>query len=131
MIRPEIGDDEDGEDMEPLEEGFHYEEDDNEDPVTDFDVRSILPPTIQELHLYGPFDGEQSDIQGSYDEWLQLRSVFSAPSAATPHLSEDSVCLRRCWNDGMHDEIVGRAEQSPWLLRGHPLAWLFDRHGYR
>jgi hypothetical protein len=59
MIRPEVSEDEDG--MEQLEDGF-YHSDDHEKPVTDFDVRTILPASLQKLYLHGTFDGEQSDF---------------------------------------------------------------------
>jgi hypothetical protein len=50
-----------------------------------FDVRTILPESIEELYLYRHFDGDE--------EWERLENAFDAPSASTPHLTMENTCI--------------------------------------
>jgi hypothetical protein len=99
-----------------LNEGFHRaEDDDNTD--TEFDVRTILPECIEELHLGGEFK--------VYEEWERLEDTFDNPSVSTPHLTMDKTCLQRSDSD----RRIGDAESRGGVW-SHPLAQLFISHGY-
>ncbi|KAF2818485.1 hypothetical protein CC86DRAFT_364086 [Ophiobolus disseminans] len=121
MVRPE---DEESDNGEPLEQGFHRKED-NIALDTDFDIRSILPESLQELYLHGTF----FDTDGHY-EWQAMERVFHHPNPMTPNLSLEKTCIRQVWNGGEIRERIGTAD-APLSVDDHPLMHeLFDGHGY-
>ncbi|KAF2133481.1 hypothetical protein P153DRAFT_393298 [Dothidotthia symphoricarpi CBS 119687] len=105
MIWPE----EDMELEDSLDQGFHTSDD---EPA--FDIRSILPESLQELYLEGTAD----DV-----EWDRLTEPFSRPSDATPHLTKLRIA-----SEGR--DVVGSAPR-PQAMFDHPLQRLLDGHGYR
>ena len=102
---------------EPLEDGFHN---DDKDAPAGFDVRTILPESLQELYLHGAFDD---------DDWENLTEIFEHANAATPNL--DKVCIRRHAAVWPHNilAVIGDAP-DPGRTHQSPLARLFDGHGY-
>jgi hypothetical protein len=119
MLRPAP---DDSDDDEPLEQGF-YRKEDYKALDTDFDVRNILPESLERLDLHGTFHNE-----GEY-EWRAMERVFAVPNPATPHLTMENTSIRRTWNNETREQI-GTAEE-PVSMYEHPLlSTLFDGHGY-
>jgi hypothetical protein len=117
IIRPEMEEEEeDPQHDEPLEEGY-YREEHNEGIDDDFDIRTILPESIEELHLGGDFK--------VFEEWERLENAFDASSASTPNLTLEKTCIQR----GDWSDRIGNAEHRSGLW-SHPLTRLFVGHGY-
>jgi hypothetical protein len=108
---------------EPLEQGFHREEDGHKE-LEDFDVRTILPESLEELALYGNFFDEDGRC-----DWQTTKRMFREPSPYTPHLTLAKTCIRSTWNDEARARI-GTAE-DPIDKYEHPLSLrLLDGHGF-
>lgn len=110
-------------DDEPLEEGFHTA-DENKTTDDSWDVRSILPESLEEFYSHGKFD----DDDGIYDEWDQVVDLFSTPSLMVPNLSLDKICIRRRLAYG--DDVIGTAEEPAAIYATPLVARLFEGHGY-
>jgi hypothetical protein len=122
MVRPVL---EDGlsEIDEPLEQGFHRKEDDHKD-LEDFDVRTILPESLEGLALYGNFFNEDGRC-----DWQTMKRMFREPSTYTPHLTLAKTCIQTRWNDDTRARI-GTAE-DPVGQYQHPLSLrLLSGHGF-
>jgi hypothetical protein len=111
VLRPE---EDEVEHDEPLEQGFHKKED-CEGIDTDFDVRTILPVSLEELYMSGDFE--------VYEEWEQMELAFANPSAFTPHLTLEKTCIR---SDRWTNQ-VGTAENQGDIW-SHPTNRLFIGH---
>jgi hypothetical protein len=107
----------------PLEQGFHREEDDHKE-LEDFDVRTILPESLEELALHGNFFDEDGRC-----DWQTMKRMFREPSPYTPHLTLAKTCIRSTWNDEARARI-GTAE-DPVDKYEHPLSLrLLVGHGF-
>lgn len=121
MVRP-IPDDE-AEDEEPLEQGFHRRED-HQDLDTDFDVRTLLPRSLEKLYLNGYFGSNGGDY-----EWRAIERVFAYANTATPRLTLENTCIQHIWNYEARKQI-GTADSPPCRF-DHPfLSSLFDGHAW-
>ncbi|KAH6872324.1 hypothetical protein BKA58DRAFT_143367 [Alternaria rosae] len=114
MLRPEPGKEEDLDHDEPLEQGY-YQKEDYEQIDVDFDVRTILPESLEELFMNGYFD--------AYEEWDYMENAFKAPSAFTPRLTLEKTCIQ----NGDWSDRIGTAE-APDGVWSHPLGRLFEGH---
>ncbi|KAH3905434.1 hypothetical protein HBI56_207390 [Parastagonospora nodorum] len=121
MVRP-IPDDE-PEDDEPLEQGFHRKED-HQDLDTDFDVRTLLPQSLERLYLNGYFGSNDGDY-----EWRAIERVFANTSTATPRLTMENTCIQHIWNSEARAQI-GTAEPPPGRYFHPFLLSLFDGHAW-
>jgi hypothetical protein len=115
MLRPETKEEQNSQHDEPLEEGY-YREEQHGKIEADFDVRTILPESIEELYLGGHIDVDE--------EWERLANVFDAPSASIPHLTMDKTCINR----GGYGVQIGNAERRSSIW-SHPCIQLFEGHG--
>lgn len=107
-----------------LESGFYTAE---EDPTIDdaWDVRTILPESLEELYMHGAFDNDD----GGYDEWEQVKDMFAAPSAVVPKLGLEKVCIwRRRY--AYSDDVIGTAVEPGALYEAPLVQRLFEGHGY-
>lgn len=86
---------------EPLEHGYYNK--DNEPP--DFDVRTILPESLEELYLHSRF------YEG--DDWHLMADYFNSSSASTPNLTLDKVCIRKKIGTWRWDVVFGNAPVPP------------------
>jgi hypothetical protein len=120
MVRPIV---EESDVDEPLEQGFHREED-HQELDTDFDVRTILPESLQELYLHGTF----FDTDGHY-EWQAMERAFLSPNSMTPNLSLEKTCIRQRWNDETRERI-GTAEDPVNAYTDPLMTKFFDGHGF-
>lgn len=103
---------------EPLEEGFHSEED---SPPIGFDIRNILPESLEELHL----DGTTFDD----DDWEQLTEIMDYPNAATPNLDKMRIVRKeKMWPFKLID-VFGDAPQDRSTYQ-NPITKLLEGHGY-
>ena len=87
-----------------------------------YDVRDILPESLQELCLHGFFDD---------DEWEDLKRVFDLPHPATPHLTGHGLHIQRHENSNRYSptlEVYGRAPEPPSMLK-RPVGLLLSGHG--
>ncbi|KAF1842636.1 uncharacterized protein K460DRAFT_410034 [Cucurbitaria berberidis CBS 394.84] len=87
-------------------------------PTVEFDVRVILPESLEELYLHGTFDDE---------EWEELSGILASPNAATPNL--DKMCIRRLATEWPHDAVAIIGDLPAPSRSLHPLVRLFDGHG--
>jgi hypothetical protein len=113
ILRPPAAEDLDYD--EPLEQGFFAEED-HKDIDSEWDVRTILPESLEALYVHGDFPGDD----GEY-EFENIRGVFEKPSPLTPNLSWEKTCIRRL-RQGVTRETIGGGER--------PVALLMQGHGY-
>jgi hypothetical protein len=90
---------------------------DTHEPLGDFDVRSILPTSLQELQLQEHFD----DI-----EWKRFNDIFSVQHTATPNLTR--VRVQNIDASGQTLGVIGDAP-APVEFHLRPLAKLLDGHG--
>jgi hypothetical protein len=121
MVRPIL--DDESEDDEPLEQGFHRKED-HQDLETDFDVRTLLPQSLERLYLNGYFGSNDGDY-----EWRAIERVFANASTATPRLTMDNTCIQHIWNSEARAQI-GTAEPPPGRYFHPFLLSLFDGHAW-
>jgi hypothetical protein len=106
-----------------LEEGFFTEEE-HKDIDKDWDVRTILPESLEYLYIHGNFPDDDDGI----DEWDKMKSVFESPCPSTPNLAWERTCIRR-YRQGVVREVIGEAEEPiPMGSRLH--AQLFEGHGF-
>lgn len=120
MLRPEP---EDSDDEEPLESGF-YRTEDHMDIDTDFDVRTILPESLEELYISGTFFHNDDEY-----EWQAIERAFCAPSAMTPRLAIDKTCIRKRWNQETREQI-GTATEPVEMYTDPRHDRFFDGHGF-
>ena len=122
MLNPEDTDDESSEHDEPLDQGY-YRKKDFEGIDTAFDVRSVLPESLQELYMT-----QEISYAGLFHpdcgEWPEMASMFNIPNASTPNLSLDKTCIRLRLGDGTVCAKIGNAE-GPSDICQRPLAALF------
>jgi len=111
------------EDDEPLEQGFHRRED-HQDLDTDFDVRTLLPHSLEKLYLNGYF----GDSDGGY-EWWTMERVFAHGNTATPRLTLENTCIQHKWNYEARKQI-GTADAPPSGFDHPLLSTLFDGHAW-
>ncbi|CAO2658191.1 Nn.00g059140.m01.CDS01 [Neocucurbitaria sp. VM-36] len=97
----------------PLQHGFRTED----KPAAGFDVRDILPESLQELYLHGVFEDA---------DWEELTELLKSPNPATPNI--DKMCIRNL-GGGQPYVMFGDAP-PPRDLYSNPLARLFQGHGY-
>ncbi|KAH7356207.1 hypothetical protein BKA66DRAFT_501680 [Pyrenochaeta sp. MPI-SDFR-AT-0127] len=104
-------------DDEPLKEGFYAE---SHSSASDFDIRTILPESLEELYLHGVFDD---------DEWEQLTIPLGCLNSTTPKLHK--MCIRRHGRNWPYEpiETFGDAAMPPPSYY-HQLAKLLEGHGY-
>jgi hypothetical protein len=86
-------------------------------PLGDFDVRSILPESLQELQLQECFDD---------GEWKRYNEFFSVRHTATPNLTK--VRVQNISGSGQTIGVIGDAP-PPIEFHLRPLAKLLDGHG--
>ncbi|KAI4913194.1 uncharacterized protein J4E92_009817 [Alternaria infectoria] len=115
MLRPDMAKEGDPEHDEPLEQGY-YRKEDYEQIDVDFDVRTLLPESLEEFYMNGDFH--------DYDEWEHMENTVKASSAFTPHLSMDKTCIKK---GGYWSDRIGTAEE-PDGAWSHPLGRLFEGH---
>jgi hypothetical protein len=87
-------------DEELPERGFYTEQ---PRPAKDFDPRSILPASLESLHLTGYFTDE---------EWDALTELLDEPSDYTPNLRSIRLSKQVAWNDRRHWTSSGTAEDA-------------------
>ncbi|KAF2852739.1 hypothetical protein T440DRAFT_466326 [Plenodomus tracheiphilus IPT5] len=76
-----------------------------------FDVRDVLPKSLEKLHLHGQFDD---------DEWTQTRETLGVSNVSTPNLSLGSMRVTRL----RPRDVIGAATKLARtevhrLIRGH------------
>lgn len=91
-----------------------------------FDMRTILPPSLEKLYVHAFYDFESESRQ---DEWAFFEHMFDEPSTFTPKLTWQNVRITRTGhaNWAATETCFGEAEapvehQDSWmagLLRGH------------
>ena len=118
MLRPDMAIEEDPERDEPLEQGY-YRKEDYEQIDVDFDARSLLPESLEELFLNGDFDSFHD-----FEEWECMQNTFKTSSALTPRLTMENTCIKR---GGSWNCRIGTAEE-PDGAWSHPLGRLFEGH---
>jgi hypothetical protein len=125
ILRPAEGDDD--EDLDSLDEGF-YKAEDNPNTPSVFDMRTILPVSLQELYMHG---GEGI----SDEDWKHLWNIFKFPNAWTPNLRLENTCIQRFhprFGTGMPSvdmSVIGEAA-PPTPLHHRRLHQLMEGHGY-
>ncbi|KAH7402327.1 hypothetical protein DE146DRAFT_653032 [Phaeosphaeria sp. MPI-PUGE-AT-0046c] len=107
-----------------LEEGF-YTVEENKSIDDAWDVRTILPESLEEFYSYGEFDGDD----GLYDEWDQVKDLFNTPSPMVPNLRLEKTCVRR-QRPGYSEDVIGTAEEPNAIWASPLVASLFEGHGY-
>jgi hypothetical protein len=120
MVRPIL---EDSDEEEPLDSGF-YREEDYKGLDTDFDIRNILPESLEELYLHGSF----FDTDGQY-EWWAMERVFRVPNTMTPRLTLEKTCIRQIWNDETRERI-GTADEPVNTYTDLLMIHFFHGHGF-
>jgi hypothetical protein len=99
----------DEDDEEKSDGGFYSEEANEEDAHKDFDVRSLLPASLEKLHLTGPLTEEEKE---------QISKIRDGPNEYTPllrkiYIRDSSIMLE--------DEDVPSIYKNPLMkyLEGH------------
>lgn len=107
---------------EPLESGFHHEDEDSdvERFLSGFDIRSILPESLEELRIEGYFSPEA---------WDKVREMFREDSTSTPNLNKIWVGWRSKADHGVRTDMAF-GEEPDSDDENDPSAKMLLGHGY-
>lgn len=115
MIWPETLDDDCQQDEELPDGGFYTED---KETLDSFDIRTLLPESLEELHIYGLFDD---------DEWERMNKLIEGQSKLTPNLSK--IYIESTETDQYRVKKTEAGESLPRIY-DNPLRTYLDGHGY-
>lgn len=113
ILWPSDSDNDSGRDEALPDGGFYTEE---SDPPDNFDIRTILPTSLEALHIQGPYDDHQ---------WERLAKLCTGTSDLVPNLSRIYI------TDRQRNEVISTEDGEKLLgVNESPLIDLLQGQGY-